>query len=308
MTNLETGEHPVVAGVDGSESALHAVRWAAHEAARRKTSLRLVHVCHLVPVRHPRQVAPPPDYRLAVLDQGRHWLTEAEEAVRHATPNLPVTADLRDGITADLLIEESRAAQLVVLGSRGLGGFSSLLVGSVAIALSAHGHCPIVVVRSGAAVQQAHEEGPVVAGVDGTELSDEAVAFAFDAATARGAPLVAVHAWSDAEIAVAWAALPGTIDRDYLQAREEQVLTERIALWRAKFPDVAVREVVVRDRPVHALLRHAAGAALVVVGSRGRGAFTGLGLGSVSQGVLHHAECPVAVVRTGRTEPTRPGP
>ena len=301
MTDIQTGEHPVVVGVDGSESALHAVRWAAREAARRKTSLRMVHVCHLIPVRHPRRITPPVDYRLAVLDQGRHWLTEAEEAVRHATPNLAITADLRDGTTADLLIEESRAAQLVVLGSRGLGGFSSLLVGSVAIALSAHSHCPVVVVRSGAADQRAHEEGPVVVGVDGTELSDEAVAFAFDAAAARRVPLVAVHAWSDAEIAAAWTALPAGIDRDYLQTREEQVLTERVAPWRAKFPDVAVREVVVRDRPVHALLRHAAGAALVVVGSRGRGALTGLGLGSVSQGMLHHAECPAAVVRTGRT-------
>lgn len=301
MTSFHIGEHPVVVGVDGSESALHAVRWAAHEAARRRTSLRLVHVCHLVPVRHPRQFAPPVDYRLAVLDQGRHWLTEAEEAARHVTPNLPVAADLRDGIAADLLIEESRSAQLVVLGSRGLGGFSALLVGSVAIALSAHGHCPVVVVRSGAADQQAHEEGPVVVGVDGTELSDDAVAFAFEAAAARGVPLVAVHAWADAEVAAAWAALPGTIDRDYLQARAEQVLTARIAPWQVKFPDVAVREVVVRDRPEHALLRHAAGAALVVVGSRGRGALIGLGLGSVSQGMLHHAECPIAVARAGWT-------
>lgn len=300
MTDTQTGEHPVVVGVDGSESAVHAARWAAREAARRKTSLRMVHVCHLVPVRHPRQLAPPVDYRLAVLDQGRHWLTEAEEAVRHAIPDLAITADLRDGITADLLIEESRTAQLVVLGSRGLGGFSSLLVGSVAIALSAHGRCPVVVVRSDAAGRHAHEEGPVVVGVDGTEISDEAVAFAFEAAAARSTPLVAVHAWSDAEIAAAWTALPGAVDRDYLQAREEQGLTERIAPWRAKFPDVAVREVVVRDRPVHALLRHAAGAALVIVGSRGRGALTGLGLGSVSQGMLHHAECPVAVARTER--------
>lgn len=301
MTDIQTGEHPVVVGVDGSESALHAARWAAREAARRKTSLRMVHVCHLFPVRHPKQIVLPADYRLAVLDQGRHWLTEAEQAVHHVTPNLAVTADLRDGITAELLIEESRAAQLVVLGSRGLGGFRSLLVGSVAIALSAHSHCPVVVVRGGAADQQVHEDGPVVVGVDGTEISDEAVAFAFEAAAARGAPLVAVHVWSDAEIAAAWAALPAGVDRNYLQAREEQVLTERIAPWCAKFPDIAVREVVVRDRPVHALLRHVAGAALVVVGSRGRGALTGLGLGSVGQGILHHAECPVAVARTGRT-------
>jgi nucleotide-binding universal stress UspA family protein len=301
MNNVGTDRPSIVVGVDGSVSALHAVRWAAKEADRRNVPLRLLHVSHLIPVRHPRQVAPPPEYHAAMLDQGRHWLNAAAEAARVVVPGITLSTDLRDGVVADVLVRESESAELVVLGSRGLGGFSALLVGSVAIALSAHGHCPVVVVRSGAVDQRAHEEGPVVVGVDGTELSDDAVAFAFEAATARGAPLVAVHAWSDAEIAAAWAMLPGTVDRDYLQARAERVLAERIEPWRAKFPDLAVREVVVRDRPEHALLRHAAGAALVVVGSRGRGAFTGLGLGSVSQDMLHHAECPVAVARTGRT-------
>ncbi|WP_291407368.1 universal stress protein [Actinophytocola sp.] len=294
-------EHPVVVGADGSESALHAVRWAAHEAERRNTPLRLVHVCHLAPVRHPRQIAPPPEYRTAVLDQGRHWLTEASETARRIVPGLPVITDLHAGIAADVLIAESRTAQLMVLGSRGLGGFTSLLVGSVAVALSAHGHCPVVVMHSSTRDGAPPADGPVVVGVDGSELSDAALLFAFEAAAARGVPLVAVHTWQDVNMAGAWTMLPGTVDWDWLQDQEEDRLAERISLWRDKFPQVEVRAVVKRDRPQRALLEHAAGAQLIVVGSRGRGAFTGMGLGSVSQTLLHHAECPVVVARTEQT-------
>jgi nucleotide-binding universal stress UspA family protein len=298
MTYLNEEEHPVVVGVDGSESALRAVRWAAGEAARRRVPLRLLHICHLVPVRHPRQVSPPADFQAAILDQGRHWLTEAAEAARRVSPDLPVTSDVRDGVPADVLITESRTAQLVVLGSRGLGGFTAMLVGSVAVALAAHGHCPAVVVRS---TVDAPEDGPVVVGVDGSELSDAAMTFAFEVAAGHGVPLVAVHTWQDSGITGAWAVLPGTIDWDWLQAEAEKLLAERLAAWRDKFPQVEVRAVVERSRPELALLTHAAGARLLVVGSRGRGAVAGLGLGSVSQYLLHHAECPVAVART---EPT----
>jgi nucleotide-binding universal stress UspA family protein len=298
MTNFTESAHPVVVGVDGSESALHAVRWAAAEAVRRHAPLRLVHVCHLAPVRHPRQISPPADFQAAILDQGRHWLTEATEAARRVSPDLPVTTDLREGITADVLITESRQAQLVALGSRGLGGFTAMLIGSVAVALAAHGHCPVVVVRSAV---DTPADGPVVAGVDGSELSDAAMTFAFEVAAGHGVPLVAVHTWQDPGITGAWAVLPGTVDWDWLQAEEEKLLTERLATWRDKFPHVEVRPVVERSRPEVALLAHAAGARLVVVGSRGRGAVAGLGLGSVSQYLLHHAECPVVVARTEQT-------
>ena len=132
MTNINEDTYPVVVGVDGSESALHAVRWAAREAWRRDAPLRLVHVCHLAPVRHPRQIPPPPEYRTALLEQGRHWLTEADDAARHAVPGLPVSTDLHDGIVADVLVTESKTAQLMVLGSRGLGGFVSRCTAFVA--------------------------------------------------------------------------------------------------------------------------------------------------------------------------------
>ena len=301
MTDVNDGVHPVVAGVDGSDSALHAVRWAAREAVRRHAPLRLVHVCHLVPVRHPRQVAPPPEYQAAILDEGRHWLAQAAEAATRVAPDLSVVTDLKEGHAADTLVAESRTAQLVVVGSRGLGGFTALLAGSVAVALSAHGHSPVVVVRASGVDGVPAGDGPVVVGVDGSELSDAAVTFAFEAAAARGVPLVAVHTWEDTGMTGAWTALPGTVDWDWLQEGEEEQLATRLVAWREKFSQVEVVPVVERERPARALLAHSAGAQLVVVGSRGRGALAGLGLGSVSQSLLHHAECPVAVART---EPT----
>jgi nucleotide-binding universal stress UspA family protein len=300
MTNTFDGEHPVVVGVDGSESALHAVRWAAREAVRRNAPLRLLHVCHLVPVRHPRQIPPPPEYHTALLEQGRHWLTEATQVARRAAPDAMVTTDQHDGVASEVLVAESRTAQLLVLGSRGLGGFASLLIGSVAVTVSAHAHCPVVVTHSGATDGAPPESGHIVVGVDGSELSDAAMTFACEAATARGVPLVAVHTWFDIDASATWARLPSTIDWDFLQAEAEREFAERVGVWQAKFPSVEIRPLVVRDRPGRALLKHAAGAQLVVVGSRGRGTFTGLSLGSVSQTLLHHAECPVAVVRKER--------
>lgn len=301
MTNLGSGERPVVAGVDGSPSALQAVRWAAREAVRRGVPLRLLHVCHLTPVRHPRQVAPPAEYRNAILDQGRHWLTEAEEAAWHTEPGLAVIADMHEGFAADMLIRESRTARLVVLGSRGVGGFAGMLLGSVPVALTAHGHCPVVVVRSADDRRLPADTAPVLVGVDGSELSAAAVAFAFEAAAARAVPVIALHTWFDVDVSGTWAAVPGTIDWDHVRERAERALTAELVPWRAKYPNVEVGEIVERERPARALLRHGAGAALIVVGARGRGAVTGLGLGSVSQTLLHHAECPVAVARTGTT-------
>ncbi|MGB3438691.1 MAG: universal stress protein [Actinophytocola sp.] len=297
MTNNLDDSHPIVVGVDGSESSAHAVRWAAREAVRRNTPLRLVHVCYLAPVRHPKQVPPPPEYLAALLEQGRHWITEATEAARRAAPDAVVTADVHDGETSHVLVSESKTAQLLVVGSRGLGGFRSLLVGSVAVAVAAHARCPVVVMRSGAEDGVPPEDGHVVVGLDGSELSDAAMTFGCEAAAARGVPLVALHTWFDVDVSATWARLPSTIDWDYLQSEEERDLTVRVGAWQAKFPGVEIRPLVVRDRPGRALLKHAQDAQLIVVGSRGRGALAGLGLGSVSQTLLHHAECPVAVVR-----------
>lgn len=294
-------EQPIVVGVDGSLPALHAVRWAAGEAQRRGAPLRLVHACNVVPVRHPVRLAPPSEFRDAILTEGRHWLNTAADTARRAVPGVAPSTDLRDGGTAEILVAESASAQLVVLGSRGLGGFAGLLLGSVTLALAAHAHCPVVVMPTSTVSCAPADHGPVVVGVDGSALSEAAVEFAFMAAAMRGAPLHAVHTWLDLDMAATWAprlaAAPDAIDWAALKAEETQLLDDTLIGWRDKFPDVELRRFVERDRPQHALLRRASGAQLLVVGSRGRAALTGLGLGSVSQTLLHHATCPVAVMR-----------
>lgn len=292
---------PIVAGVDGSTSALHAVRWAAREAAQRGAPLRLVHVCALVPRGYPDPVVHVSDYADVVVGQGRRWLAEATDAARTVCDILDVGTDLRDGMTATVLMGESATARMVVLGSRGLGGFAELLVGSISVALAAHAHCPVVVARSSTVDSPPPVTGPVVVGVDGSPLSEAAIAFAFETAAARDVPLLAVHTWLDINLAETWIPLPSIVDWGEVHASEERLLAERLAGWQEKYPTVEVHRVVTKDRPARALLRRAEDAQLVVVGSRGRGGLTGLGLGSVSQTLLHKALCPVAVIRPNPT-------
>jgi len=190
------------------------------------------------------------------------------------------------------LIEESKAALLMVLGSRGLGGFTGILVGSTAVALAAHAQCPVAVVRGSRAT------GPVVVGVDGSPAGEAAVTVAFEEASLRGAELVAVHTWWEhASDAAYVAAIEPVLNWDSLQLRGEEELAERLAGYQEKYPDVTVRRTVTRGRPVHNLLDLATEAQLIVVGSRGRGGFRGMLLGSTSQALVYHSPCPLIVAR-----------
>jgi nucleotide-binding universal stress UspA family protein len=283
---------PIVVGVDGSTSALDAVRWAAEECARHRVPLRLVHG-YLLPTRgYPEIILTGNEVRQAMENQARQWLAEAAEAARAAAPEVAVdTALVVDG-PVPLLIGQSREARLVVLGSQGLGGFTGLLVGSTAVALAAHGKCPVVVVR-GTVVAG----GPVVVGVDGSPASEAAIAFAFEAASTRGAPLTAVLTWTDFLVDSAYDEARLAIDWAQVEEAELRLLAQRLAGWQEKFPDVHVDRLVLRDRPVRALLRLAEQAQLLVVGSRGHGGFTGMLLGSTSQALVYHSPCPIAVVR-----------
>jgi nucleotide-binding universal stress UspA family protein len=181
-----------------------------------------------------------------------------------------------------------------VIGDRGLGGVTGLLVGSVATALAAHAESPVVVVRANGIDELPDPSAPIVVGVDGSPVSEAALAFAYEAAAARGVPLVAVHTWWDVFVDPAVAPL---LDWDAIASDERQVLAERLAGWSEKYPDVSVQPVILRDRPAHALVEQSRRAQLVVIGSRGRGGFTGLLLGLVSHAVLHRAPCPVAIIR-----------
>ncbi|MFR9802429.1 universal stress protein [Pseudonocardia sp. RS010] len=295
---------PVLVGVDESESALDAVRWAAAEAALRHAPLRLVAVFTPVPPGHIGNPGLGTAYRRQVAKAARAVLDTAVALAGEVAPRVRTEAELREGFPVPVLLTESDRAQLTVVGSRGLGGFSGLLVGSVAVALAARGGSPVVVVRGDRAEPAATAEPdprPVVVGVDGSPLSEAAVGLAFEEAALRSAPLLAVHTWLDDMLEPALAPM---IDWSALETEEHVLLAERLAGWSEKYPDVEIRRLVERDRPARALIAGSTGAQLVVVGSRGRGGAAGLLLGSVSHALLHHAHCPVLVTRPHGGEET----
>jgi nucleotide-binding universal stress UspA family protein len=290
-------QRAVVAGVDGSECGLQAVRWAAAEALRRQLPVRLV-AAHAWPsgglVGDPGLGV---DYRAVLRDVVLGHLATAAADARQVAPELDIEQVEVTGYPVPVLLGESAHAEIVVLGDRGLGGFTGLLIGSVAVEVTAHASCPVIVVRGSEPDRTGPRPEPVVVGVDGSPTSEAATAFAFEAASLRRVPLVAVHVWRDVLVDATMAPL---LDWNVIDSDEREVLAERLAGWTEKYPDVPVRRLVARDRPARALVEESGRAQLVVVGSRGRGGFHGLLLGSVSQALLHNAHCPVAVVRSPR--------
>jgi nucleotide-binding universal stress UspA family protein len=198
---------------------------------------------------------------------------------------------LEEGAAAAVLTAQAADARLTVIGDRGHGGFAGLLLGSVGVALAQRCPTPLVVVRG---TTDPGPAAPVVVGIDGTPTSEAALAFAVAEAVEHRVPLMAVHAWQDV---VFDTSVAPQIDWDAVETEERVTLAERLAGWTEKHPDLDVRRVLVRDAPAHALVERSRGARLVVVGSRGRGGLAGLLLGSVSQALLHHADCPVVIVR-----------
>ncbi|UMP07252.1 universal stress protein [Amycolatopsis sp. EV170708-02-1] len=291
-------EGAVVVGIDGSGSARRAAVWAAGEAAKRGKRLRLVHVYVVPPVRMPGVVPSVEAIRSAFEAQGTRWLAEAREAVAERYPDLVVETAAREWAPVAALVQESQAATMIVLGSRGLGGFTGLLVGSTAVALAQHGHCPIVVARGKRPEDGPPETGPVVVGTDGSESSDTALAFAFEETSLRRTDLIVVRVWN--EVTGHESAL--TVNPEEVESSERRAVDEQLEPWLAKFPDLRVETVIARGRPVRALLGFGERAQLLVVGSRGRGGFQGMLLGSTSQALVAHSECPVAVVRPALAE------
>lgn len=245
-----------------------AVVWAANACTRYRSPLRLVHAYSLPTRGYPEVISSARELRSAMYDQGRLWLSDAVAAAHAVSPDLVIEHDLRMEHPVPTLLEESARARQIVLGSRGLGGFTGALVGSTAVALAAHASCPVVVVRGESVL------GPVVVGVDVSAGSDAALGFAFEEASARGVVLVVAHAGGEVE-----------------------GVMQRVSGWVEKYPDVVVEQVLARERPAPLLLRLGESAGLLVVGCRGRGGFTGLLLGSTSQALVQHAPCPVAIVR-----------
>ncbi len=282
----------IIVGVDGSATSIGALRWAAREASLRRAELVVLHVY---------------DWRIygAPSPIGARFVTDVKQVVesivddalaaaRAVAPDVRVRGEALMGNAGATLVAASSARGTIVLGNRGRGGFGSLLLGSVSQHVATHAACPVVVVRGRADAAT----GPVVVGADDSSAGRYAIGAAFEQAATRGAGILAVRVFPSS--ATMWgpevvAATPE--DAEEHRQAELDAVTADVAPWRDKFPDVDVECVAVEGHPASVLNGLSAMAQLVVVGTRGRGGFAGLLLGSTSQQLLHHADSPVLIAR-----------
>jgi nucleotide-binding universal stress UspA family protein len=285
----------ICVGVDGSPASDPALRWAAAEAAAHNAELVVVHAYDWRVVGARAQVGG------VVADLARtsaNALVESAVQRAHMTaPDLTVRGEVVLGAPGHILVNASAGFDLTVLGNRGHGGFASLLLGSVSQHVATHASGPVVVVRGRSDV----EGGTIVVGVDGSAASEDAVRFAFDEAVVRGAGVLAVRVYTPQY--ASWGVDVSVPGEDPQQRREDEQreLTQHLAPWEEKYPDVSVRSVALEGHPAEVLIGLSSSARLVVVGTRGHGGFAGLRLGSVGLQLLHHAECPVLIVRVPET-------
>lgn len=304
--------HGIVVGVDGSDQSMCALAWAVQEAERRHSPVHVV-TAYTVPV----FAASSMDAGYATVDDSvvregaQAVLDQAVERVagRHKVEILP---RVENGDAAGVLLELSEEAELMVVGSRGRGGFVGRLLGSVSSALPAHSKCPTVVVPLSCASRldeagvvppkpkgqpspRADEvEKVVVVGVDGSEQARMASLVAAEQAQARGLPLRVVCSLPPFTGSLAW--MPTPVDRDALHSEIMVQLDAGRAWLQSHFPGIQISVELLDGPPVEILIEASRTAELVVLGTRGRGGFAGMLLGSTSQGVLHHAKGPVLVV------------
>ena len=282
----------ILVGVDGSSAAKYAVDWAARDAAMRNVRLTLVHAVRPIGITLPPLPAPA-SYTRWQVEQGQKILDHGVEIARNADGGpAQIETELLFSPVVPTLVDLSKDAQMVVVGSRGLGPFARSLLGSVSSNLIRHAHCPVAVIHDEDPLMPHPAQAPVLVGIDGSPASELATAIAFQEASWRGVDLVALHVWSDVEVND----FP-PIDWPAMKPAAEEVLAERLAGWQERYPDVTVRRVVECDHPTYHLIKQSESAQLVVVGSHGRGGFAGMLLGSVSAALAHSARMPVIVAR-----------
>ena len=291
MTSVDPWLNRVVVGVDGSDTSKRAAGWAAAEAQTRNIGLTLVH--SILPPVSATGFGPGIPLGFDVLDQMRQAARAELDAIAATLPATDVVTRVDLGSPSGVLLTASETAEMVVLGSRGLGGFRGLLLGSISTQVSAHADCPVVVIREDVTGKGQR----VVVGVDGSPESEAAVGFAFEMASRHGWSVLALHAWDIPSYDLI--VLPNTpipVPLSDVADDEVRLAAEALAGFQADYPDVTVEQRLVRATPVQAILEATAEAAMVVVGTRGHGQLVGALLGSVSNGVLHRAQIPVAVV------------
>jgi nucleotide-binding universal stress UspA family protein len=285
-----SSKYGILVAVDGSPESDAALRWAAAEAVMRAAPVTLVHVIAPVVVTWPVRYLQS-SYDQSQEDNARHVIELALKITRDASAgtDLNIQTEVRHGGVLTELVHASRTAKMTVVGSRGFGAVAGSVLGSISRGLLHYAHGPVAVIRP---EDHVAPSAPVLLGIDGSPASEAATALAFDEASRRGVGLLALHAWSDIGVfpaqQEAW--------REY-EKEGREVLAERLAGWQEQYPDVAVTRRIVCDRPARWLLDESAHAQLVVLGSRGRGGFARMLLGSVSTAVAEGSTTPVIVVR-----------
>lgn len=278
------GPH-VVVGVDGSRPSLEALAWAVDEARARNRPLEVVH-------------AVGGDARGDPFIDGAHDAGPNDAVVEHALaqaaaldPAVVVRGTTASGAADAALAAAAGPEGLVVVGARGRGGFTSRLLGSTSLALVRHAPCPVVVVDRLPRVA----ERRVVVGID-HDTSPVVVGSAFEEAAARGAELLAIHAWEGHDHLREQLTQPAAELRRKRILHEQEVLATALAPWTDKFPDVVVTRYVTTGAAANALVSHSAHLLLVVVGRGALGHAAVPGLGSTAEAVLHRSKAPVLVV------------
>jgi nucleotide-binding universal stress UspA family protein len=281
----------ICVGVDGSPASHSAIRWAAVEAAAHNAELFIVHAYDWRVAGDRVQV--PETFAGLAQTEAESIVGSAIEQALATAPGITVQGEVVVNTAGDALVRASGMFDLTVLGSRGRGGFASLLLGSTSQHVATHAKGPVVVVRG----RPDTAVGPIVVGVDGSAASDDAVRIAFEEAVARGVGVLAVRVYIPR-----YAGLGVDVSvpvEDPVLRREEELrhLADDVAAWQEKYPDVSVRTAVLDGHTADVLIGLSSSAQLVVVGTRGHGGFAGLLLGSVSLQLLHHADCPVLIAR-----------
>lgn len=281
----------IVVGYDGSQSSTSAAVWAAREASSRGIGLSIINA-----------MSPPVSGGAwgPGMQVGIETLEKIRESAQSALDEFAATLGVQDfqthadiGSPTGLLLAASETAELIVVGSRGHGGFKELLLGSVSQQLVAHADCPVVVVRDGSE----STKDSVVVGVDGSKASNVAIDFAFAYASRHKLKVLAIHAWDVPSFdLIVMPNTPVPVEMNNATDSEVRLTAELLAGFEATYPDVTLETRVIRGTPVNAILGAQSEAALIVVGTRGHGSVVSAVLGSVSHGVLHQAKIPVAVV------------
>ena len=285
----------VVAGLSASTSSQNAVRWAAAQAERHTAELRIVHAYPLPQLGQPVQH----DVDDLLRNEASTLLDRIADRTRRDHPYLEITTRLIQGAPVNALRDESVDAALTVVGAKESSRLAGAILGSVASAIAAVNPAPVAVVHPDHPVPGS---GPVVVGVDGSGGSSAAVGFAFAEAAVRNTALLAVHAWNQTLAKDSIPGYPSLLDPTAIGQEEAAVLSETLAGWREKYPDVVVTPEVHRGRAASVLLELCRPASMVVVGRRPRGEIQALVMGSTSRSLTAHSPCPVVIARSRDTD------